>query len=219
MNKTKNLVYLIGYIFLLMLLVTFWYVWVDPALKTIKNNLVLLECLYVIGKLLIMVIPVLMYLKYIDKGNPFEYLKLKTNKTNGIKWGIIIGLGFIIYLLIRGFLSGVININFNIGIYYWIGGLLVGFVEEVPFRGFLLQKLQECFGFWKANLITALIFVLYHYPKLIYQSSKGILMNSILILILGLIFGYTFKKSKSLWTVIIAHSLFDLAGWIIFGVS
>lgn len=219
MNKAKNLTYLIGYIFLLMILVTFWYLWVDPALKTIKNNLVLLECLYVIGKLLIMVIPVVIYLKYIDLVNPFEYLKLKTNQANGLKWGIIIGLGFIIYLLIRGFLFGVRNINFNIGIYYWIGGLLVGFVEEVPFRGFLLQKLQEYLVFWKANLITALIFVLYHFPKLIYQSNKGIFMNSLLILILGLIFGYIVKKTKSLWAAIICHSIFDLASWIIFGIS
>jgi CAAX amino terminal protease family. len=69
-----------------------------------------------------------------------------------IKSGIIVGLSFICYLSIRTFLSGVRTINFNIGIYYWIGGLITGFVEEVPFRGFLFQKLQEYLTFWKANL-------------------------------------------------------------------
>ena len=164
MSKSKNWFFFIGYILFLLLLDTLWYWRVPQVLEDVSSNMVLRECLYVTGKLVMMVIPVLLYLKYIDLKEPFEYLKLKNHKIKGIKWGIIIGVGFIIYNLIIASVTKAMNINFNIGINYWIAGLLVGFVEEVPFRGFILQKLQEHFSFWTANLITVFIFLIYHYP-------------------------------------------------------
>jgi hypothetical protein len=36
---------------------------------------------------------------------------------------------------------------------------LVGFIEEIPYRGFMLQKFTARTGFWPANLITSLLFL------------------------------------------------------------
>lgn len=214
MSKSKNVLYLIGYILLLLLLDTLWYWRVKQALDNASLNLVLRECLYVTGKLLMMVLPVWLYLKYIDSKEPLEYLKLKSQKMNGIKWGIAFGAGFIVYYLMIAFITKALNINFNIGIRYWIAGLLVGFVEEVPFRGFILQKLEEHFNFWAANLITVVIFLIYHYPT--WYFSGHFKLFGFNIVFTGLIFGYLLKKSKSLWSAIITHSIIDLAMWIIF---
>jgi membrane protease YdiL (CAAX protease family) len=217
MSKSKKWVFFIGYIFFLLLLDTLWYWRVDQALDNANINIVLRECLYITGKLVMMVIPVLLYLKYIDLKEPFEYLKLKNHKITGIKWGFIVGAGFVIYYLIIASITKAMNINFNIGINYWIAGLLVGFVEEVPFRGFILQKLQEHFNFWTANLITVFIFLLYHYPTWFFSGHFKLFGFNVVFT--GIIFGYMLKKSKSLWSAIITHSIIDLSIWIIIGLS
>lgn len=217
MSKSKNVVFLVGYILLLLLGVTYWYGGLYPALKAANFNIVLREGLYIAGKLLLMVIPVLLYLKSIDHKKPFEYLKLTNDIPKGIKWGLIASAGFIIYHLIIALVLKTVNFNFNIGIEKWIAGLLVGFVEEVPFRGFILQKSQEHFNFWTANMITVLIFLIYHYPT--WYFSGHFHLFSFNVVFAGLIWGYLLKKSNSLWPAIIAHSVFNLAIWIIFGVG
>ena len=49
--------------------------------------------------------------------------------------------------------------------------ILVGFFEEIPFRGFILQKLQERFDFWTAVVISSLLFVGAHIPGWIMLGS------------------------------------------------
>lgn len=217
MSKSKNVVFLASYILLLLLGVTYWYGGLYPALKAANINIALKEGLYVTGKLLLMVIPVLLYLKYIDLKKPFEYLKLTNDISKGIKWGLIVGAGFIFYCLAVALVKKAVNINFNIGIHYWMAGLLVGFVEEVPFRGFILQKLQEYFNFGTANLITVVIFLIYHYPSRYFSGHFKLIEFNVVFA--GLIFGYVLNKTKSLWPAIIAHSIFDWALWIVFGVG
>jgi membrane protease YdiL (CAAX protease family) len=40
----------------------------------------------------------------------------------------------------------------------------VGFFEEIPFRGYILQKLAIRMNFWLANMLTSLLFVGVHLP-------------------------------------------------------
>jgi membrane protease YdiL (CAAX protease family) len=42
--------------------------------------------------------------------------------------------------------------------------ILIGLFEEIPFRGFILQKLQEKFPFWISNLLSSLLFLIIHLP-------------------------------------------------------
>lgn len=37
-------------------------------------------------------------------------------------------------------------------------------VEEIFFRGFLLNKFWQTTGFWRANLASSLLFALVHFP-------------------------------------------------------
>jgi membrane protease YdiL (CAAX protease family) len=79
--------------------------------------------------------------------------------------------------------------------------------EEILFRGFFLNRLNESLGFWKANLIASLLFMFAHWP---YWVSKfgfpaHVIKDSINVFLLGSLFGWLMKKTNSLWPAIGAH--------------
>jgi hypothetical protein len=146
--------------------------------------------------------------------NILEFLKLKKNVKKGFIKGVTISILFVIALVIKRIILGLgwTNIDFNIGI-LWISGLTVGILEEIPFRGFMLQKLMKRMNFIKANLTTTILFAIVHVPIWAF-SGVNILDSLKSLLIIGFILGYLFKESDSLWVPIICHSVFDLSIWI-----
>ncbi|WP_268237917.1 CPBP family intramembrane glutamic endopeptidase [Ornithinibacillus halotolerans] len=81
------------------------------------------------------------------------------------------------------------------------------------FRGFILRKLMDYYHFWLANTVTALLFVSIHFPIWFYRGMfefPGIVSPILTTFILGIIFGYIYRKSNSLWSVIIIHSMYNL---------
>jgi membrane protease YdiL (CAAX protease family) len=79
--------------------------------------------------------------------------------------------------------------------------LLVAFYEELIFRGYILSNLMDSFPNWLALLISALLFMIFHW------SSVGFfpLINT---LILGLILGMNYIYTRNLWFSISFH-----VGW------
>lgn len=154
------------------------------------------------------VVPVFLYLKFIDKMNPWEYLGLKAGWCKGVLWGLIIGLVQIsFYAGLNYFLKGKPP-TLNLGIGSWLNGIiLVGFIEETLFRGFILQKLTDWIGFWRANSLTSILFMLIHFPGWVEAKSFTGLVMPIAVLILGFLFGLAKKYTKSLWASIIFHSI------------
>jgi len=73
-------------------------------------------------------------------------------------------------------------------------GILPGFVEELIFRGVILQGLRP-YGKWFAILISALLFMLFHgnLQQTIYQFAYGVLA------------GYLVILTGSLWASILIH--------------
>lgn len=90
-----------------------------------------------------------------------------------------------------------------------ISVLIVGFVEEFIFRGFLLLRLTKLFGGSNVATATALVmqaalFGLSH----TYQHLYGILLTGFL----GLFFGIVYLAlNRNLWVVVIGHGLYDAA--------
>jgi membrane protease YdiL (CAAX protease family) len=90
-----------------------------------------------------------------------------------------------------------------------ISVLIVGFVEEFIFRGFLLLRLTKLFGGSNVATATALVmqaafFGLSH----AYQHLYGILLTGFL----GLFFGIVYLAlNRNLWVVVIGHGLYDAA--------
>jgi uncharacterized protein len=108
--------------------------------------------------------PTFLYLRYIENVDPITYLKLNTNVGRGIFLGLAISLlAFVLimcskYLILRlPFRANDLTLDVLLNQI-----LLVGLIEEIPFRGLVFQKLQELVGFWWGAILAGLVFVELH---------------------------------------------------------
>lgn len=162
--------------------------------------------------LLVYIIPTISYLKFHDKVSPIKFLKLNNNIKKNILLGLLISIIFIAILIAKNIILGWNTINFNIGL-LWISGLLVGVLEEIPFRGFIFQKLLLRMNFIFANISTTILFILIHIP--IWLINNVNIMGSIeSVFLVSLVLGYLFKEYESLWIPIICHSIFNICIWV-----
>lgn len=148
-------------------------------------------------------LPVLIYLRFQSK-KPVSYLKLQ--KTTGLFWAFILcatlyGLGPVLF--------GATGLNLSIPLdVWWNVIILVGLSEEMVFRGFILQQIEEMTAsFWIGNLMQTMLFALTHVP---YWLSQGQQITPGLVgfvLTAGFILGIVFKKTQSLWTCMFIHSV------------
>lgn len=161
-------------------------------------------------RITVWIIPVILFLRYIDFKKPVSFLKLDKDVARKILIGVLISVVFLIWVILRDYCIMHRQINFNIGIGKWMTVLVVGFAEEILFRGFLLQKVEAAKGFWKANFISAFMFMLAHFPSYIYHANNNMIIEGINIFVMGVIFGYILKRTRSLWPGIVSHSIYDL---------
>jgi len=172
----------------------------DPASAAILSAII---------KFSIWVLPVFLLIRMAEKKNPFYYLGLLSNVGKGIKWGILISFGLAVYFVVENAFIIDNGADFNLRLHDWLNTIiLVGFIEEIVFRGFLLRKYLELFTFWKANIVTSLLFVLIHFPIWLYKDMIGLFPIAISFII-GISFGFIYKKTRSLWSVIIIHSVYN----------
>jgi membrane protease YdiL (CAAX protease family) len=188
--------------------------WIYPRMKSLGDATFRYALVNLSLRSLVWVLPVFLYLRFIDHVDPIEYLKLKQNW----KRGLIIGIA----LSLINFLGSMMRFgaphpsaqsltwNSVIGTSF-----LIGFFEEIPYRGFILQKFEERFGFWIAMPVTSLFFLSIHLPGWIsLHMFKA--ENAISIFIFGAVMAIIFRYGKSLWGPIVAHSLNDFMAFIIF---
>ncbi|MBQ6341917.1 MAG: CPBP family intramembrane metalloprotease [Anaerolineaceae bacterium] len=88
---------------------------------------------------------------------------------------------------------------------------LVGYVEELIFRGFLLKALIPKNGITTAVIISAVTFGMGHIVNLLTgQGNLETIVQIIFAVSLGFLFTMVFYKSGSLLPCIVAHSLIDV---------
>jgi hypothetical protein len=136
------------------------------------------------------------------------------NSKNGIRWAVISSLIFIAYQFIgKIVISEPIKFDIFFDTDKWVKGvILVGFTEEILFRGFFLQGIASYTRFGFANIITAILFLLIHFPGWLALNAlpTGIFLKIALfsfIFIFSIVQGYVFKKTESLWVCIVIHSI------------
>lgn len=92
--------------------------------------------------------------------------------------------------------------------------LMVGFVEEVFFRGLMLNALKA-HGFWRAAIISSILFGLTHVMNL--AAGKNV-ADQIAQIVYALAIGFAFAalvfKKGILWPLVIAHFLIDFCNFI-----
>lgn len=94
----------------------------------------------------------------------------------------------------------------------WIAlGLLfiMGPAEEIFWRGYVQHSLIEKHGEWKAFAITTLIYTLVH----IWSFNFMLIMAA---MVCGIFWGLMYRYNKNLVPLIISHSLWDVAVFILF---
>ncbi|WP_217270022.1 CPBP family intramembrane glutamic endopeptidase [Neobacillus endophyticus] len=91
----------------------------------------------------------------------------------------------------------------------WLKAVIfAGMIEELLFRGFFLNKLASRMNFWRANLVTTIMFIFIHYPLWLSlnKSAFDIASNSVYIGIISFALGYIWKKTNSLWGPVLFHT-------------
>jgi CAAX protease family protein len=192
-----------------------WPVVVYPRLVSIGDRTIAYALINVSLRLLIWVVPVLAYLRRVDRVEPLDYLRLRGGAGRGVAVGLAVtalnGLGSIARFGAPHLSPERITWNSILGT-----SLFVGFIEEIPYRGFMLQKIEARAGFWTANLITSLLFVFIHVPGWIALHQLS-LDRAATIFVFGVIMSAVFKYSRSLWAPIVAHSANDCLSFVLFG--
>lgn len=162
-------------------------------------------------KILIWIIPTWIYIKFYLKKEFNSYIKLNTNIKKGFTYGIIITLLLGINFIVKTYLIEKTSFYIPSNLNEYINSILIaGFTEEIVYRGLILNELQKHYNFLKSNIITAILFLIIHYPTWLNNQEFLILYNHIYILLFSLFLGYIYKKTNSLWTVIIIHSFHNL---------
>lgn len=195
-----------------------WIVWpfvIYPKLTAVLGQETLAYAvLHLSIRIAVWLAPVWFYLRYVDRVDPFEYLKLK----NHIGRGLLMGIGLTI-LNAMGTVArfGLPHPTMERVTWNSVLGtsLLVGVIEEVPYRGFMLRKFAERLNFWLANLITSLLFLAIHLPGWIaLHTLNGPAMMTVAVF--GFVMGLAVKWSDSLWAAVVAHSANDFMSFVVF---
>ncbi len=102
--------------------------------------------------------------------------------------------------------------------------LIVGFVEELVYRGFGLNMLSGFLSGRAAIVVSSLFFAALHIPAyFIHWYCDGVFLLATLIsqvitaFLFGLIFGVVFQKNKSIWPTAIIHFWYDFIHVLLIG--
>ncbi len=88
--------------------------------------------------------------------------------------------------------------------FLWLA-ILVGFYEELVFRGFLMPRLRRCFGSWiPAVLVSTAVFTALH-------AFEQVAVALPVIAMLSLAFSLVTIWRRSIVPAIVAHALFDFS--------
>jgi len=94
---------------------------------------------------------------------------------------------------------------------------IVGFVEEMVFRGWGYNALTKVTTDKKAIYLSNACVILLHWPAYFIKFFRfgtfdlsGLLLQSLSALIWGISFCWLMKKGKTLWNSIIAHTVYDI---------
>ncbi len=181
---------------------------ISPAWRQVYGNGV---------RLLLWVVPALLYVGLVDRANPFRYLGL----TGPFRWkawlqaGAIVVIYFSVGMFGEYLVSAKRTVSFDTAPWPWyqvLWLLIVPLAEETLFRGFLLRKWRELLPFWPANVVTAALFTAIHWPYWLYSQgwNTSLLFTSTTIFLLAVLLGYLVKKTESLWPSILTHTLNNL---------
>jgi membrane protease YdiL (CAAX protease family) len=213
-NRTSFAPFLV-YVAAFHLLWIAWPVFLYPRLVTVGSETLTYALINLSFRFLYWIAPVLLYLRYVDGVDPFEYLRM----TPPVRRGLILALVLTAINVIGTFARfGMPHLSLQRVTWNSVLGtsFLIGLFEEIPYRGFMLRKFSERMNVWLANLVTSLLFLSIHLPGWIalHIFNPGAAVS---VFLLGVLFAWAVSYSGSLWSAIITHSANDCLTFVIFG--
>ena len=209
-GNLKKILTFVFILFFLWIVRQYFYLYVelsfDDYLRTVFS---------IIIKFVFWIILVFVYSKVIYKENIFEKICFKNNK-KGIVYAFIFGFFLLVINLAYNYLSKVTLFDFNVSVRGFISAVVFApIIEELVFRGFILEKLKISIPFFWANLITSVLFMLVHFPGWLIWGEGVSLETSISILLVSFIWGYMYKKSGSFLSPVLGHAINNLISMVV----
>lgn len=137
-------------------------------------------------------------------------------------WGLLAGAGMVTVLMGIAVFSGHASVD-GLALHgwqllkylgLWVGGmLLLGFAEELFYRGYALRAVAGSIGFWPAAMITSVLFGGVHYFFKPMETTVDILS----IVLLALFLCFTIRRSGTIWFAIGFHAAFDFFALAFYG--
>lgn len=212
-NKKKTTVLIFYFIIFYALWAVMELIVRDSIDSTFKNAVVTEFVKEGVIKNLLWTLPVIALIKYFKDDMYISLKEMISTKVNVLKY-LPVFIIFTIFLLCNSFvLNGKIAISENFGMDDIIIFIFVGLTEEMVFRGWLLNATIRDDKKWQAVLINSLMFLVIHFPIWIHD---GIFITSftsfgfVTILILSIIFSWSFIKSRNILVPIALHTYWDL---------
>ena len=164
--------------------------------------------------------PVFLYLRYVERAPVLAFLRISRPRTS-FAWVIpLAGTLFVVWYVLLDQIVGD-------GILAGVAPAVVLFtilspatlVEEIFFRGFLLNKFWQTTGFWRANLASSSLFALVHFPGwfVLGRAMPLVATDALGLIVFGMVFGWVMKKTGSLWTAYALHALNNLLVVVVLG--
>lgn len=98
------------------------------------------------------------------------------------------------------------------GLAWLVAALLIGFFEEIAFRGYLFATLREAHGFWTAAIAVTLAFGAAHGLN-VGENPTGLITAALV----SVLFCLAIRRTGTLWWVIGMHAAWDWAESYFYG--
>lgn len=150
------------------------------------------------------------------------YVTLKTmftGKANWLKWLPVFLCITAYYIVSAVTAKGGLKLADGFGLPLIITDLFVGITEEMVFRGWLLNvTLPMAKKPWIPVAVNSLMFLMIHFPIWI---MNGVFLQNLAsswaLILLSILFSFSFIKSKNILVPTALHMYWDLLSWMFFG--
>jgi len=157
-------------------------------------------------KLAVWGLPAILVPKLLEHVDPGGFLLLKKAPALELVVVSVVLLG-VYYVLVTGGGPGLHTAS----AYYLASAVLLSpIVEEAAFRGLVLGKLGQVMSFGASNVVTALLFVIYHLPLWFARGDSIAIPACLWVAFFSLAMGWLARRSGSLWTCVIVHAAQNL---------
>lgn len=193
---------------------------VFEQIRFILNNEVLSQfVINVLIKNLVWTLPAVILIYHFKEDVYITLKDMFSSKVNWLKY-LPIFILFTACLLVGAILeNGKLIISSSFGFDDVLDLLFVGVTEEMVFRGWLLNVTIKEDKKWRYIIINALMFLAIHFPIWIHNGifvSSFTSLGFLCVIILSVIFSYTFLKSKNILVPIALHTYWDLLMFMFF---